>query len=139
YESSAPEPELRLRLWERLQALARNHGLLRLWVLEDAEFWKTRAFVAAPEEVRAKLPEAFGRPQSPWLMLQLREESAAAVSLEREFDLFRQSQKELTDRAFRQARTLKVFAWILLFLAVVGVVLLGVWVFQHVPLPRRPR
>src|SRR5262252_4052134 len=31
--------QLRPMLWDRLNSLATNHGLLRLWTKEDAPFW----------------------------------------------------------------------------------------------------
>lgn len=106
--------------WERLQIVARNHGLVRLWTEEASPFWTQREFQPAdPELIAKRLPAGFGDPTKPWQTLQLREESATAISLEHEFDLFQAAQKESADRLMRQAGMLKTFAYTLLTVAVV--------------------
>ena len=110
----------RQQFWERLQIVARNHGLVRLWTEEPSPFWTQRGFQPADPELAGKrLPPAFGVSTKHWLTLQLREESATAISLEHEFDVFQAAQKESADRLMRQAGMLKTFAYTLLFVAVI--------------------
>jgi N-acetylglutamate synthase-like GNAT family acetyltransferase len=48
---------LRPLLWERLRAVAQNHGLFRLWTQESAPFWKKDAgFAPASKEAKEKFP-----------------------------------------------------------------------------------
>ena len=116
-----PEEGARFRevVWDRIQVLARNHGLVRLWTRESAPFWQEKAgFAEASPESIGKLPASFGNTPERWLTLQLREENLAALSVEREFELFQVSQKQETERLMQLGRTLKMIT-----VVVLGVVL----------------
>jgi len=55
---------LRPLLWERLQAVATNHGLVRLWTREAAPFWSHCGLLPAAPEALARAcprPGAAGR------------------------------------------------------------------------------
>lgn len=108
------QPELsdamRELLWQRAQVVAQNHGVIRLWTRLATPFWNHNGFRQAAGEMLAKLPGAFGGDSRQWQFLQLREEAAAPVSIEKEFALFREMEKERTDKLFRQARLLKMIA-----------------------------
>jgi N-acetylglutamate synthase-like GNAT family acetyltransferase len=103
-------------LWERLQTLARNHGLVRLWTRERAAFWSQAGFGEATPESMKKLPVSFGSGHERWLTISLRDESPATISVEQEFEIFQQAQRASTEQLMARARQLKVL--------VVGVVLL---------------
>ena len=115
-----PEQEDRFRaqLWERLQIVARNHGLVRLWTQERSPFWQQAGFGGASPELLKKLPSGFGDAQAYWLALQLKEENLAAFSLEQEFELFQAAQKEESERLRRLGRSLKNIV-----MALVGIIL----------------
>jgi N-acetylglutamate synthase-like GNAT family acetyltransferase len=106
-------------LWERLQTLARNHGLVRLWTLEAAPFWHHAGFTKADPEQLRKLPESFGDRHSHWLTLALREESVQAISIEKEFEIFQQSQRAQTEQVLAQARRLKLLAYVVTFVVAI--------------------
>jgi len=115
------EDSFRQLLWERIQIVARNHGLVRLWTEEPAPFWTHRGFQAVDSEtIKKKLPAGFGDAGKPWLALQLREESVAALSLEHEFEIFQAAQKEGSDRLMRQAQKMKTVAYVLLAIAILA-------------------
>lgn len=120
---TSPEKEERQRpvLWERLLTVARNHGLTRLWTQEASPFWHVQAGFtpATPEQLR-KFPAVFGDPHAPWQTLATRDESQEVISLEKEFELFQQQQVQATEQVMRQARLLKVLAYIVLVIAVIG-------------------
>jgi N-acetylglutamate synthase-like GNAT family acetyltransferase len=103
-------------LWQRLQTLARNHGLVRLWTLEAAPFWHHSGFTKPDPEQLKKLPDSFGDRHSHWLTLALREDSAQALSIEKEFEIFQQSQRANTEQVLAQARKLKTLAYVLTFI-----------------------
>lgn len=104
--------EARLSLMERIQSLASNHGVLRLWTREKAPFWTRCGFRLATPEALKKLPETWAGSGADWLTLQLKDEEAI-VSLEKELALFMESEKQRTHRALQHARTLKVIATLL--------------------------
>ncbi len=123
HSESLAQPEnqdaFRQQLWERVLAVARNYGLVRLWTDETAPFWGRRGFQEVDAEIiKKKLPAGFGDPSKRWLALQLREESAAAVSMEHEFELFQAAQKEGADKLMQQAKSLKTVAYTILAIAI---------------------
>jgi N-acetylglutamate synthase-like GNAT family acetyltransferase len=98
--------------WERIQALALNHGIARLWTREDAPFWKQNGFQPAKAEALKRLPAEVGSPDQPWLTLSLKDEDTV-VSLEKELALFMQSEKQHTQKALKQAKMLKNIATVI--------------------------
>ncbi len=125
--------ELRPLLWERIQAVAANHGLLRLWTQEQAPFWNRCGLLKSDAETLTKLPACWRGQTSSWLTLKLKEDVAAVISADKEFALFMASEKERTERAFRQARVLKFIAT-LIAVALLGVVIAGaVYLFRANP------
>lgn len=101
---------LRPLLWERLQSVAGNHGLYRLWTQESAPFWKQYDFATPDADVAKRLPADFISPNGEWLTLQLKDEVAIELSLDKEFAVFRKSERERTERMLDQARLLKGLA-----------------------------
>jgi N-acetylglutamate synthase-like GNAT family acetyltransferase len=124
---------IRERLWERVQIMARNHGLVRLWTQLGAPFWSANGFKGADEEILARLPAGLSRSQESWLFLQLREE-APMLSIDKEFALFKESEREQTERMLRQAKTLKVIA---AGIAVIVFLLVIVWALYFFRLQKR--
>ena len=117
--------ELRPRLWERTRLIAGNFGVSRVWFQTSAPYWQGNGFQPAGPDEAAKLPAEFARDASPqpWRYLQLREESVA-TSIDKEFAMFREAERERTDRMFRQAKVLKMIAAVI----TVGVLLLAmIW------------
>ena len=84
---------LRALLWERAQVVAQNHGLVRLWTQFATPFWNHSGFRYAGADQLAKLPASFGTNPQPWQYLQLRDDAAAPVSIDKEFALFKQMEK----------------------------------------------
>jgi len=116
--------QMRPLLWERIQAVARNHGLLRLWTQEKAPFWSHCGLLPADAEAMQKAPALWMGEKTGWLTLKLRDDIEAVISLDKEFALFMESEKQQTARAFQQARFLKLIAT-LVALAVLALVLAG--------------
>src|SRR5262245_10736685 len=100
--------ELRQILWERAQAIATNHGLVRLWGQFTTPFWNHCGFDYAPTEVLSKLPPQFAGDPHPWRFVQLREETSANISFEKEFAMFKEMEKARTARIQSQAKLLRV-------------------------------
>jgi N-acetylglutamate synthase-like GNAT family acetyltransferase len=121
FEDFGQADALRGLLWERMKTVAQNFGLVRVWSQFTSPFWRTIGFDHASNEVLTRLPQNFGADRNPWLYVKLREEAGAVVSLDKEFALFRESEKESTAKMMRQARVMKIVAGI-----VAGVVFLMV-------------
>jgi N-acetylglutamate synthase-like GNAT family acetyltransferase len=114
---------LRPLLWQRLQGVARNFGLTRLWTQEGTAFWREQGFTAAPADLLEKLPTAFVQSNGEWATLKLKDEVLSGLTQEQEFALFREAAREETEKAFRQARTLK---WVAVVVAVLFAILSAV-------------
>jgi N-acetylglutamate synthase-like GNAT family acetyltransferase len=119
---------LRARLWERVQSVATNHGLVRLWTQEHAPFWSHCGLAKADPESLQKLPQPWRSLPSPWLTKKLKEDVQEVLSVDSEFAMFMEAEKQRTARAFQQAKVLKAIAMVLAFvvlcLVVAGAVLL---------------
>ena len=96
-------------LWERIQTLASNHGIVRLWTREDAPFWKQRGLEPASHEALRKLPAAWADADEWWLTLALKSEEAI-LSVDKEFATMMATEKERTARALQHARLIKYVA-----------------------------
>ena len=119
------EEQFRPQLWERIQSVARNHGLNRLWTQEGAPFWLQAGFVEGSAETLPRLPPGFGDRQARWLTLQLKDENVAALSIEHEFELFQTAQKEETERLRRLGRTMKVTVFVVIgIVATIGLLVI---------------
>lgn len=117
---------LRHLLWERLQNVANNHGLTRLWIKETAPFWDHNGFRAASAETLQKLPDVWSELKTGSLTLQLKEEAEIVpISLDKEFALFMESEKSRTAKIFRQARTLKIIATVIAIILLLMVIAVG--------------
>jgi len=116
--------ELRPALWERLQSVATNHGLVRLWTAEQAPFWSRCGLTKADAESLEKLPAAWRQIKGQWLTLKLKEDIEEVISADKEFALFMEAERQRTQRAFQQARFLKLIAT-LVALAVLFMVMVG--------------
>lgn len=125
---------LRPPLWDRLQVVALNHGLFRLWTDESAPFWKKGAgFSSASGELMGRLPADFGGAPGGWLVLRLKDESANPDLIEAQFTLFRDAEKARREKLLQRAHMIKMIGTgiaVLLFLLALGTL---VWFFRHRP------
>lgn len=102
-------------LWKRIQTLATNHGIFRLWMQESAPFWIRLGFKPPLPEDKKKLPAIWNTEGATWLTLQLKNE-AALNAVEKELAMFMNAQKQHSQRTLDQMRTLKTLATILAIL-----------------------
>ena len=123
---------LRPLFWDRVQMLARNHLLFRVWTEESAPYWKKDAGFSVPAgDLLSRLPPAFGPAHGGWLALRLRDESADPNLLEAQFNLFREAERAHREKLLRRAEWLKMAGTavaVLLFLFAMGVLL---WFVRH--------
>jgi hypothetical protein len=113
-------------LWQRITTLATNHGLARLWTMEQSPFWSRNGFVHAKEEDFTNMPSAWDRFDSGWLTLKLKDEEAVA-SLDKEFALFVESEKRSREDTLAKTRMLKTVFLIFLTLFVIAILGATVW------------
>lgn len=98
--------QFRQLLWRRIQSLAMNHGVFRVWTQEKAPFWTRNGFQPANPEAQQKIPAVWNVPGTSWMTLQLKDEEAIS-SMEKELALFMESEKQRTAKTLDQARLIK--------------------------------
>ena len=95
--------------WERIQKLAANHGVFRLWMLEDSPFWKNYGFQPPSAEASTRLPDEWKTLEGNWLTLELKNEDAINAILKNQFGDFMESEKKHTAQLAENARKFKLF------------------------------
>lgn len=93
-------------LWTRIQNLAGNHGLVRIWTREHSPFWTHNGFQPATADALERLPAPWDRTHPDWLTIKLKDEESLA-SLDKEFALFVESEKQQRGQLLGQAKTLR--------------------------------
>jgi N-acetylglutamate synthase-like GNAT family acetyltransferase len=125
--------QLRPLLWDRAHSVATNHGLFRLWTQEQAPFWNHCGLLTADAAVLEKLPMAWRNQGAKWLTLKLKEDIETVVSLDKEFALFMESEKQRTERAFQHARILKAIATLVALGVLALVIIAGIYIVRRNP------
>ena len=133
YEDFALADTLREAIWQRLQSLAANHGLVRLWTTETAPFWTQSGLTPANDQELEKLPADWRQEGGRWLTLKLREDVEEVVNLDKEFALFMAAEKDRSRQMMGQAKMLKVLATLLALALCLGVIAVGVWMVMKNP------
>lgn len=117
--------------WERIQKLAANLGVFRVWTQETSPFWTRWGFHPANAETLARLPEEWKNLQGRWLTLELKNEEAINQVLQSQITGFMDAEKQQTAKLAGQARTLRLVITILLF-AFAAVCFAGaIWVLMR--------
>ena len=125
--------QLRPLLWDRVHAVATNHGLLRMWTKEQAPFWHHCGLLPADDEALQKLPAQWRGPSSRWLTLKLRDDVETLLSLDKEFALFVASEKQRTEQVFQRARTVKTLVTLISVGLLIAVAIWAARVFLRNP------
>ena len=123
---------LRPALWGRLQTVAQNHGLFRMWTMEAAPWWKKDAGFSTPsDEILQKLPESYGARYPAWLTLRLKEEGADPEQLDKEIAMFKEVERAKLEKLIQRGKTMRIIGTIisaLLLLFALGVLF---YVLKH--------
>jgi len=107
YLDFAYADQARQLFWERVQTLASNHGVFRMWTQESSPFWSQLGFRPASAGKLSELPPEWQPIRGDWFVLQLKDEEAIANALDKDFAAFMSAEKRNTERTYEQARTLK--------------------------------
>ena len=124
YLDFAHADQARELFWARIQTLASNHGVFRLWTQENSPFWFRLGFRSAVAQKLSDLPSEWKSARGEWFILQLKDEEAITNALGKDFAAFMSMEKRNTERAFQQARTLKTAITVVGF--TIGILCFGV-------------
>jgi hypothetical protein len=126
--------ESRELFWERIQKLASNLGVFRIWTQENCPFWLRWGFQRADEELLKRLPEAWQTENPNWFSLELKNEEAINTALNTQFASFLAGERKQTALLSDRARKLRLTVTVLGF--GIGIISFGVafYLLIHHPL-----
>lgn len=110
-------------LWDRVNALAQNQGLLRIWTREEAPFWSRCGLGPPDPEALTHLPAQWRMEPGRLLTVKLKDDLDAILAADAQFALFMQNERQRSQRTLRRAKMMKAFAGLLaavLFFVVAG-------------------
>jgi N-acetylglutamate synthase-like GNAT family acetyltransferase len=99
--------EARKLFWERIQKLAANLGVFRLWTQETSPFWKGWGFQPPNPETLARLPDEWKNREGQWLTLELKNEDAINRAIKVQFAGLMAEEQQQTARMMEKARVLR--------------------------------
>ena len=119
--------------WERIQKIAANHGVFRIWTQETSPFWTHWGFQPANAETLARLPDEWKNLEGRWLTLELKNEEAISAALENQFAGFMDSEKKQTAQVASRARQITTILTVIFFaIGLVGIAI-TVWLLLRHP------
>ena len=117
--------------WERIQTLASNHGVFRIWTQEQSPFWKHLGFQPPTAEISSRLPAGWkNESDGIWLTYRLKDEEAIAAALEKEFAPFMAGEKSETEKISEKARMINTFITIAGF--AIGIIGFGIAIYLFI-------
>jgi len=133
YSDFAVADAARELFWERIQKLAANHGVFRIWMIEDSPFWTRWGFQPASAETLARLPDEWKNLEGKWLTLELKNEDAINAALQNQFAGFMAAEKKSAAHLAERARQLKLFITIAGFGIFFVCLVVAGWLLLHRP------
>ncbi len=107
--------------WERIQKLAANLGVFRVWTQEASPFWTHWGFQPADAEILGRLPEEWKNRAGQWFTLELKNEDAINHALKNQFTGFMDAEKKQTAALAARGRKITNFFTVIFFiLAAIG-------------------
>jgi len=113
--------------WERMQKLAANHGVFRVWTQETSPFWTRWGFQPANAETLERLPDEWKNLEVKWLTLELKNEEAINAALKNQFANFMDAEKKQTAEVAKKARQIRIFFTAIFF--AIGIIGIGIAIY----------
>ena len=132
YSDFAVADAARELFWDRLQTLAANHGVFRVWTQERSPFWKSFGFQPPGRAILTRLPEEWKNEfEGGWLTLQLKNEEVISAALEKQFAPFMTEEKLVTQKLSDKAKRINTIIIVVGF--AIGILGIGtaIYLFIH--------
>ncbi len=117
-------------LWERLEALAGSHSVIRIWTLETSPFWKRNGLRPADTNLLRALPAAWAALTGNWLCIQLREQ-LDEKKIEQQLAAYRAAERERTARVASQGQWIKRLALLAAVVLAIFVIVAVAYLLKH--------
>jgi N-acetylglutamate synthase-like GNAT family acetyltransferase len=124
--------QVRELLWNRIQMVARNHSLDRIWSHMNTPFWRKTGFRAATEDELEAMPESLGEKRNMFL-LPLREGEGSAEAIEKQFAMLRALHEEESQQLQRRVSAVKKLALVLTVVVAFLVIAFAVVALKYGP------
>ena len=102
--------------WERIQKLAANLGVFRVWTQETSPFWTHWGFQPADTETLERLPDEWKNLTGRWFTLELKNEDAINHALKNQFAGFMDSERKQTAAVAAKGRKITTFFTVIFFI-----------------------
>lgn len=119
--------ELRAALWQRIQIVARNQGVHRLWTQEDADYWCHGGFRTPSPEVVAKAGASFVDKTAAWQVCDLIDPDKARLLVDEQMAIWQAARAQEAQELQSKIRVFRNFA--LLLAAAVTIAALGMFLY----------
>lgn len=111
--------ELRSVLWRRIQIVARNQGVYRLWTQEDSPFWLSVFTPASAEAIRHAGATFLGNDAgSGWLLHELLDPAKAKQLVNEQMAIWSATRAQEREQLQRKTRAIMGFALVLVALVI---------------------
>jgi N-acetylglutamate synthase-like GNAT family acetyltransferase len=118
--------------WARIQTLAANHGVFRIWTQERSPFWKNFGFQPPAAEIFTRLPAEWKNEfDGGWLTLQLKNEEVIAAALEKSFAPFMTEEKLGIKRISEKAKKINTVITVAGFAIGIICFAVAIYLFIH--------
>lgn len=101
--------------WERIQSLASNHGVFRLWTQENSPFWRHWGFQPATAETLERLPAEWKNSEEAWFTLELKNEDRINDALKNQFAGYTAAEKKSAEEISARAKKMMTFITVVCF------------------------
>ena len=131
YSDFSVADEARQLFWDRVQKLAANHGVFRLWTLEESPYWRNWGFQPADETALTRLPPEWKDVAESWLTLELKNEALINAALQNQFAGFMAAEKKSAEDTSARAKAVMNFITVICFLIFFICLAVAGWLFTH--------
>jgi len=101
--------------WQRIQSLASNHGVFRLWTQDNSPFWRHWGFQPASPENLERLPDEWKSFEEPWFTQELKNEAVINAVLEKQFAGHNAAEKKSAEEIAARAKKVMTFITVICF------------------------
>ena len=131
YADFAHADAARELFWQRIEKLAANHGVFRVWTQETSPFWTGWGFHPANAETLERLPDEWKAFDGKWLTIELKNEDVITAALGTQFAGFMEAEKQQTAQVSAQARSLRTIFTIIFFAIGIGLCAYAFYLLRH--------
>lgn len=130
--------ELRVTLWNRVQIVARNQGVQRIWTQEDADYWRASGFSKPSPAMLGAATATFVDKSAEWQVFELLDPDKAKHMVDEQMAIWEAARAQEAEELQEKIRRFRTFAFGLAGLVTLGA--LGIFfyvILRHPEILRR--